>query len=206
MERPNIYQPSCETIRATQSYCPTKKRSIGIFYKNGKNVPKDVDSIYHVQLHSENINSADLENRIKVNAALNNEECMIKNCRKEIIDENKPFDASPDDVKVNGNNNLLEWRKSFDTEMPNEHVTTVNRVNKKLDNLELSGSKKTTYENWRERPKTKEEYSNWRAGKREFEEGFVTIGLSPPNESHLMQRRLKPLSSVDKIIVGVYST
>lgn len=205
MERPNIYQPRSETIRATQSYCPTKKRSIGIFYKNGKNVPKDVNSIYHVELHSENINSEDLENRIKVNAALNNEDCVIKNCRKDIIIENSPYDAPPNDVKENGFNSEPEWRKS-DSEMRNEHVTTVNKVNKKLDNLELSGSKKTTYENWRERPKTKEEYSNWRADKREFEEEFVPIGLSPPTESLLMQRRLKPLSSVDKIIVGVYST
>lgn len=202
MERPNIYQPRCDTVRATQSYCPTKKRSIGMFIKSGKNMPNDADSIYHVELHSENINSQDLEDRIKANAAMNKEQCKIKNSRKDDAIES-------DDKKFTSAKNEMEsWRQSLNQDTCIDHVEIVNNVNEKLDGLELSSCKKANYENWRERPpnQTKEEYSNWRAGKREFDEEFMPIGLSPPNESLLMQRRLKPLSSVDKIIVGVYST
>ncbi|XP_077285219.1 MAPK interacting serine/threonine Lk6 kinase [Arctopsyche grandis] len=211
MERPNIYQPRCDTVRATQSYCPTKKRSIGMFIKSGKNMPNDADSIYHVELHSENINTQDLEDRIKANAAMNKDQCKIKNSRKddEVVIESDEVVIENDDKKFSSAKSEMEsWRKSLNQDTCNDHVKIVDRVNDKLDGLELSGCRKANYENWRERPpnQTKEEYSNWRAGKREYVEEFMPIGLSPPNESLLMQRRLKPLGSVDKIIVGVYST
>lgn len=186
IERPNIYHRKCEVLRATQSYCPSKKRSTGpLLIKSSKNVPKDVNSIYQVELHSENIKSEDLEFRIKANAALNNERCKIKSSRKEGSDESQVADGENGECSI-----ATESAVEGD-------------VNNKLDQLELSGGKKVIIDDWGEEPVIKED--TWRGDECVPEETYAPIGLSPPNESHLMQRRLKPLSSVDNIIVGVYS-
>lgn len=211
MERPNIY-PKQKALRATQSYYGTAKKRPAMLMRRSKHVPKDVNSIYQLELHSENIKTEDLEDRI--NAAMNKEKSEPRDIPSDSHESYQT--ASDDDVFGDKVEDFTRRDKSLLAS-----VNTTKGINKMFDQIELSGEK-ARYENWRDRPITKQpsakKETNWRAPVERLSTppvdypapvrysspgGYTsTMGLSPPSASLLMQRRITAHTSMEKIAVG----
>lgn len=211
MERPNVYRPHGDAVRATQSYyCP--KRRPPTITRRSKHVPKDVDSIYKLELHSDKIDPLELENRIKMNR-IHKDQSKVKSAPKDIPRDSVVHysNNSDDDVfqdKTEDKDRSTHWvseHRNIKHSAVN-NTSQVSSVSKKMDQMKVSGGMgmgNNRYENWRERPTPPDCETNWRLGC-DTTVSSTPFGLSPPTESRLMQRRLNSsLSSVDKVTLGI---